>query len=110
MDFLHYALMAYALTYLITESAIGAVPRILASRGHALIEALMYCPACMGFWVGICLGFGGWFPFDTPHSLPLESLNSGFVSMAVCGLISKMTGGNPAWESESALRGETNAQ
>ena len=110
MDLLHYALMSYSLTYLVTESSIGAIPRILAARGHAILAVLMYCPACMGFWVGVCLGAGNWFPFDTPHSLLLESVNSGFVSMAICHLISKMTGGNPAWESEALLRGEIDAE
>jgi hypothetical protein len=109
MSLLHYAIMAYALTYLITESSIFAVPRVLASRGHVVIAMLMYCPACMGFWVGVCLGVAGWFPFDTPHPVALEALNSGLVSMAICSLISKMTGGNPAWESESALRGDNDA-
>ncbi len=110
MDLIHYALMCYAVTYLITESTVLVVPRVLAARGHAMIAVLMYCPACMGFWVGVCLGVGNWFPFDTPHGLALESVNSGFTSMAICHLISKITGGNPAWENEASLRGDIDAE
>ena len=110
LDFLHYGLMAYALVYLITQAVIFAVPRLLISRGGPLFEAGVYCPACVGFWVGMCLGVGGWLPFETPHPWYLEAVDSGFVAMALCHIVSVLLGGNSAWDAEAPLRGVSHGE
>jgi hypothetical protein len=41
--------------YLVTQSAILRVPRILFARGSWLRTEWVYCPSCTGFWLGMLL-------------------------------------------------------
>lgn len=63
-DHFHFAILAVGITYIITDSAIFAIPRALIKE--ALIEisngplfvygiTLLYCPACMGAWIGLAV-------------------------------------------------------
>ena len=48
------------------------------------------------------------FPFDTPHPIWAEMLDSGVVAMGAMYLISLLSGGNPSWEAEAPFRGDAN--
>lgn len=52
---IHFALLVAGLTYLLTQSVIFTPYRVLVARGGASLEALVYCPACTGFWVGVLM-------------------------------------------------------
>jgi hypothetical protein len=49
MDYFVWTLMLIGWVYLITEAAIFAPVRIALSSAGSFIEALIYCPSCMGF-------------------------------------------------------------
>jgi hypothetical protein len=60
-----FALIALGITYGIASASLTAPVRIfmveLSGRNHYLIT-LLYCHACMGFWVGAALGSAGLWP------------------------------------------------
>lgn len=50
-----FLLVAFGVVYVLTESVLFASPRIwLASRG-VMLEVLVYCALCTGFWAGVAL-------------------------------------------------------
>ena len=59
-----WALVGLGLVYGITESAIFAPIRLLLARVHLVVQVFVYCAACTGFWVGLGLGLGGYWPVD----------------------------------------------
>jgi hypothetical protein len=50
-----FGLVHLGITYLICGSAIFAPLRILLAKRSVLVTALIYCPACVGFWIGLAL-------------------------------------------------------
>ncbi len=105
-ELLQWALMAIGVTYLITEASIAASFRVALVRSipwwgpATLMAQLIYCPACVGFWVGIALAMTGWWPYEDSYWALSES---GFASMALMTTWSKLTGGNGAFEAEDPL-------
>jgi hypothetical protein len=64
---IEFALVALGITYGITGSYIMAGVRQLlvrASGDSGMFAVLLYCPACMGFWIGALLGAAGLWPQD----------------------------------------------
>lgn len=62
---IEFALVAMGITYVITTSYIMVPIRQLlvrASGDSFDFAVLLYCPACMGFWVGVLLGAAGLWP------------------------------------------------
>lgn len=105
---LRWVLLLIGVTYLITEAGIMMSFRVAFSR--AALDAnpragtfaftLIYCPSCIGFWVGVALGALHHWPFDHGYWSILES---GLAAMAVTTTWSKTTGGNGAWDVEERL-------
>lgn len=52
--------MTLGLVYILTQSAIAALLRMWLADRHVLLEGLIYCPACTGFWVGFVLKLLGY--------------------------------------------------
>jgi len=106
MDYFVWTLMLVGWVYLITEAAIFAPVRIALSSAGSFVEALIYCPSCMGFWVGAALALTGWWPlggsaFDGFLTAELWHVGeSAIAAMAVASTWSKLTGGSVAWEIE----------
>jgi len=72
-------LLACGLIYLLTRSAVFRPYRLIVGRLHMLVFALVYCPACTGFWVGVAVGAYAW-PYTSGWLACLES------GIACCGL------------------------
>jgi len=114
-EWLTYALTTIGLVYFITQSMIFSPLRVRLTRGSIFREALLYCPSCTGFWVGVLLsllwlvpGRDGLGPSpwqETPKNFLTMALG-GFMSMAISHIWSALTqqGVNPAWEAELPLR------
>lgn len=56
---LRYTLVFWGLIYIVTQSAIMLPLRLFALRISTLLGALIFCPACSGFWIGLVLGLLG---------------------------------------------------
>lgn len=68
-----FALMQWAVTYLVLDSAILAWARIELAKGSIFRTQLFYCPSCFGFWVGLLLGALGYWPFASGWVAVAES-------------------------------------
>jgi hypothetical protein len=81
-----FAVLAASLTYYLTQSVLFAPLRKLL-RGHSsrAIGYLVYCPSCIGTWIGLVLFFNFW-PL---HTLPAwqEALSAMFTSCLVSRLM-----------------------
>ena len=64
VDFLHYTLTLLGVVYIVAQSYIFRPVRILLSKIHVSVAVLLYCPACLGFWVGLWLWKLGLYPFE----------------------------------------------
>jgi hypothetical protein len=54
-----YVLILWGLVYIVTQSAIMLPFRIGLLRMSTFFGALVFCPACSGFWLGLILGAPG---------------------------------------------------
>lgn len=110
LDLLRWALVLIGFVYLVTDSAIFMKVRLLVSRLGTYPMVLIYCPSCIGFWVGVALGVGGLWPLDTFNTTApwweptYTALVSGVAGMAVAQTWNRMTGGTTAFEVEEDLR------
>lgn len=53
MEIAHYSLIVLGLIYLVTEAVITKPLRMVVADLHPLLAVFVYCPACVGFWVGL---------------------------------------------------------
>ena len=78
MDLVRWALIVFGVTLVVTFSKIAAPIR-------KIWPALLHCPLCFGWWVGLGLGYimqlG---PAPSSWPLPLAALADAFASSAVC--------------------------
>lgn len=79
---IQYTLILVGLIYIISQSTIFSFLRVRIARLSILTMALIYCPACTGFWVGAILGFLGLWPYITGHIL-ISVLQS---AISACGI------------------------
>jgi hypothetical protein len=95
-----FILISLGITYVITNSfVLYGIRRLLISlTGNTLwVAVLLYCPACMGFWVGAALGAGGMWP--EPVSMLQAIWRAAFAAAAVGALWSEY-GPKSQFESE----------
>jgi hypothetical protein len=94
---LHFALMVIGVTYLLTHASIATPFRVAFARGSWFRTALIYCPMCVSFWVGLALG-----PMLGVGTMYLDA---GFCAMAITHVWFFITeqGVNPAWGVEEAM-------
>lgn len=94
---LHFACMVVGVVYLITHASIAAPFRVAFARGSWFRTALIYCPMCVSFWVGLALG--------AILRVGTMYLDAGFCAMAITHVWFHVTeqGVNPAWAAEQAL-------
>ena len=104
MDYFVWILLLSGWVYLITEAAVFAPFRILLSMIGSPIEALIYCPSCTAFWVGMALAWTGWWPHNPDF---WGSWESAIAAMGVANTWSKLTGGSSAWEIERGFDDST---
>lgn len=81
----HWAAMTLGLIYIISESVIFMPIRLAFARGSTFRTALIYCPACTGFWVGAALGPGFW-PFSYNYG-PLWDFLRAAVESGIGGIV-----------------------
>lgn len=77
INWLVWAFSLMGIVYFITESALAVTPRVVLSSMSDKLSILLYCRMCVGFWVGLVLGWAGLFP---PTTVPFVS---GLVAMGV---------------------------
>ena len=107
IELFRWALVTLGLVYLVTEASIFTVPRaFLASKSHFL-GALVYCPACSGYWVGFLVGILGFWPFETIGiwALSIMWLESAIAACALGALWGKLHP-NPAVFAEAPFRAQ----
>lgn len=94
-DFLQWLLPALGAVYLVTTSAIGSPFRVaLGTVLHSYplargwLRILIYCPACVGFWIGLAF-WSYWPAYDstTATGVVRSFLSSGLALMAIASLI-----------------------
>jgi hypothetical protein len=90
-ELLQYGLTLVGLVYIVSQSFIFRPIRLLASNLRVL-EVLIYCPSCTGFWVGLLLWKLGYYPFHVKIWL----LEPGCVGCAL-GALWATYGGIDAW-------------
>ena len=91
MSLLIFSLLVVGVVYIVTQSAIFHLPRVWIADRHVMLEMLIYCPACTGFWVGVVLsllGYGN-----------LSWLEGGIVACAIGALWGVYGPGN-IWQQE----------
>ncbi len=62
MEVLQYGLTLIGIVYIVSQSLIFKPIRLIVSS-LGLLEVLIYCPSCVGFWVGLLLHWVGYYPF-----------------------------------------------
>lgn len=107
-ELLQWTFMVVGITYLITEATVLSTLRVALVQAMpwfnlaAFVAALIYCPACIGFWVGVALGALGWWPYEPTDSW-WALTESGVASMAIMATWSKYLGAGVAWQVEDPL-------
>lgn len=102
-DILRWALVVLGCIYFVTEASIATPVRVRIAVVHPLLEALIYCPACSGFWLGLAL-CRFWGP------LSFSAVIASGVSAMALGAIWTSWRGTPAWANEEELRREARTQ
>jgi hypothetical protein len=93
-----YSIAAFGLAYIVGHSEITLGLRRYLADGNAFAQfvlALMECPACLGFWIGICAGLNTpWFGRSVSIAVcaGLYTCGANFILGRTTGLISD--GGN----------------
>ena len=77
VDLVRWALVAFGLTLVVTFSKIAAPIR-------RIWPAMLHCPLCFGWWVGLALGLFHFGPAPSSWPLPLAALGDAFASSAAC--------------------------
>lgn len=98
-DLARWALVVLGAIYFVTEASIATPLRVRIAVAHPLLEALIYCPACSGFWLGVSL-HRYWGELSVQ-----AAIGSGIAAMAL-GAAWASWRGAPAWQSEAELRDE----
>ncbi len=80
IQLLHFALLTLGITYIVTQSSIMILPRMWLASKSSLARTFIYCPACVGFWVGTGVELGGNFGMH-----PLQA------GISACGLMATWT-------------------
>ena len=57
LDLLLFCLVAFGISNIVTISKMGEKARGYAGKIHLKLGELFHCPMCMGFWVGLLLGW-----------------------------------------------------
>jgi hypothetical protein len=78
-ELLQYGLTLIGIVYIVAQSYVFKNVRLLASN-LKLLEVLVYCPSCVGFWVGLLLWKLGYYPF---HVKALAGFEPGIVGCAI---------------------------
>lgn len=73
--FLHWILPIVGIVYVIGYSAIFE-PLRKAAWLPEFLKILLDCPMCIGFWVGLLVGFVNWIPYNWPPWLQLPVLGA----------------------------------
>lgn len=105
LELVRWVLATLGLIYMITQSVIFSGPRIVITRGSNFRTQLFYCPACIGFWIGVGSGIDHMFG-QTGVSAVATVGQYAAMSMAIGALWAAYQGGNPAYENEAPMRGE----
>lgn len=83
LELIRFGLLVVGLVYIVTQSSIFTIMRMLVVRTKIFMLAqLFYCPACMGFWMGLGLGALGYWPLAT-HAWWMVLLESALTGTAV---------------------------
>lgn len=102
-----WALTAIGVTYVVTQSVIFAPIRIRIARLHTILELFIYCPMCVGFWVGALLWW--MWPSVSPWWW-VRVVLSATASMGLMRVLPTLSDGGAVWLAEKGLRdGEATA-
>lgn len=93
-EWLVWSFSLMGIVYFITESALMVPARIVLGSMSDTVSILLYCRMCVGFWVGIILGWVGLFP---PTTMPFVS---GLTAMGVMWLASGFLPRHGSFEEE----------
>ena len=111
-DWMIYLGVGLGLVYIISQSVIFSFLRVRIARLNPLFEALLYCPSCTGFWVGLMLGALGIYP-RLPNCFEPILDDVWFAGAVISGLLVMIVangwwgwlyqGSNPAYAAEEPL-------
>ncbi len=109
-DFARFVLLEIGMVYFVTMSAIFAPARIVLAR-NSVLRALLYCPSCVGFWIGAALYLAGFYPFSG-HDFVQDIACSAFAGMAVANIWHNWLfhGGNDAFDAEQITQEAPSAE
>ena len=94
MSAVYFSIVALASIYVLTESVIGGLWRVCITSVFKRtpiqnwVTILIYCPACTGFWIGLCLWFFGW--ADWTHDARNEPMVAGCAGLLLGLALSKL--------------------
>jgi hypothetical protein len=100
LDFFQWLLATWGLVYIITQSVLLHAFRVWLADRHMLLEAGIYCPACVGFWAGLAI-----------HTLQVQQLwlHSELQALGGCalGALWSQYGPPSVWQRERGDNGAT---
>jgi hypothetical protein len=84
VNFLIYVATVVGVVYFVTMSSIFAPIRMPIAKIGSWVLVLMYCPSCVGFWVGWCLALSGVNPFGgATHVNVNQMIQAAIVAMGI---------------------------
>ena len=109
-ELLSWFLVCSALTYVITEASIWMKTRAWLASWFMPLCTLLYCRKCMGFWVGLGVGYLGVYPLPLASSMALDiplahiaAVESGLAFMALMWVLDKAMPSHPTFAFEQDL-------
>lgn len=84
MDLGQFALLGVTSASLHWLLARSKIAQPLWSRARGWLDALLRCPACSGFWLGLGLGAGGIRPMEFGHGPTLDIAGAGILAVFAC--------------------------
>jgi len=106
IDFLRFVLLLWGLVYLWVGSSIFRIPRMVSF--HVLpgfTKGIVYCPACIGFWVGVFLQAWGAWPLEPIFVYPV--IDAGIASSGMMAIMAYLVPvANATWSHEQGAESE----
>lgn len=103
-ELIRYILLVLGAVYIVTQSSIAAPVRQRIADVHPLLEALVYCGACSGFWIGAAL-YQTW-----PYAVRWPALEAAVAGCMLGALWSGYFVPYSAWEDERGSTTQTDLE
>lgn len=88
VDLVVFLLVSWGAVYLVTESVIFTLPRILLATRSRFAEAFLYCASCTGFWIGAVV-------YALSDPVTFDPLHTFFAGLLVMGSVTAVRAVQP---------------